>query len=113
MKYQVKKEFLLTANEGEMEMLAKAVSDQITALAKEYAGGVELWTYPNPAQHFIEVIAIEWFSLLSSLCAAIGSGNADEEYHMTRAIVPNIFEKEKEKREKEKKEAQEHFDKIF
>lgn len=99
MKFQVNKEFLLTADESEMEMLAKAVRDQITEMAKEYAGGVELWTYSNPAQEFIEVTASPWFDLFFDLCKAIDTANQRIEYDMAKEIVHNIFDKEKKRRD--------------
>ena len=109
MKYQVNKEYILNADESEMEMLAKAVRDQITEMAKEYAGGVELWNYSNPAREFIEVTASSWFDLFEDLCKAIGTANSRREYDMAKEVVYYTFEKEKERREKAHKE----FEKIL
>ena len=100
MKFQVNKEYILNADESEMEMLAKAVRDQITEMAKEYAGGVELWTYSNPAQEFIEVTASSWFDLFFDLCKAIDTANPRREYDMAKEVVYYTFEKEKKRREK-------------
>ena len=113
MKYQVNKEFLLTANEEEMELLAIAVRNHITALAKEVAESGELIVCPNPAQEFIEVKAGEWFGLFENLCKAIDTAKSRREYDFATEAVHRIFEKEKERIEKEEKEAQESFDKIF
>ena len=99
MKFQVKKEWNLITDESEMEMLAKAVRDQITEMAKEYAGGVELWAYSNPAREFIEVTASSWFDLFEDLCKAIDTANSRREYDMAKEVVYYTFEKEKERRE--------------
>jgi len=114
MKYEVNKEFLLTANEEEMELLAIAVKNQIIKLAKKYAAeSDEIWTYPTPACEFIEAIAWSWFDLFEGLCKAIDTTKSRREYDMTKEVVYYTFEKEKERIEKEEKEAQENFDKIF
>ena len=97
MKFQVKKEYILNADESEMEMLAKAVRDQIIRLAKEYAGGDEIWIYPNPACEFIESIAWSWFDLFEHLCKAIDTANSRRECDMTTEVVYRIFEKDREK----------------
>ena len=99
MKYEVKKEFILTANESEMEMLAKAVRDQITEIAKETAENGELILSHNPAQEFIEVTASCWFDLFEDLCKAVDTASLRREYDMTKEAVYYTFEKEKERRE--------------
>ena len=101
MKYEVKKEFILTANEGEMEMLAKAVSDQIIEMAKEVAESGELIVCPDPAFKFIEVTASEWFCLLDDICDALGNTQRARIIEIETSIeaVRNIFEKDKERRE--------------
>ena len=99
MKYEVKKEFLLTADENEMEMQATAVKNQIRAMAKEYAGGAQIWSYSNPPEEFIEVTASSWFGLLSSLCEAIGTVKWANEYDFTIEVVHRIFEQDKKDRE--------------
>tara|TARA_B100001057_G_C22186725_1_gene695386 strand:+ start:115 stop:495 length:381 start_codon:yes stop_codon:yes gene_type:complete len=109
MKYEVKKEFILTANEGEMEMLAKAVRDQITEIAKETAENGELILSHNPAQEFIEVTASSWFDLFEDLCKAVDTGNLRKEYDMTKEVVYYTFweadEQHKKDREKLAEEA--------
>ena len=101
MKYQVNKEFLLTANEEEMEMLALAVRNQIKQMAKEVAESGELIRYPNPAQAFIEMKTGEWFGLFENLCKAMDTVKSRREYDMMKEGLHNIFEKEKEKYSKE------------
>lgn len=101
MKYEVKKEYILTSDESEMEMLALAVRNQITAMAKETAENGELILSHNPAQEFIEVKASSWFDLFEDLCKAMDTVKSIREYDfMTKEGLHNIFEKEKERREK-------------
>ena len=99
MKYEVKKEFLLTANEEEMELLGIAVRNQITALAKEVAESGELILCPDPAFEFTDVTARECFDLFEDLCKAIDTAKSRREYDMTKEGVRNIFEESRKRRE--------------
>ena len=100
MKYEVKKEFLLTTNEAEIEKLATAVKNHITAVAKEVAESGELIFCSNPAKEFIEVKAGEWFDLLDQLVLAIGTVKWANEHDFTTEVVHRIFEEDRKRREK-------------
>ena len=99
MKYEVKKEYILNANESEMEILAKAVRDQITEMAKETAENGKLILSHNPAQEFIEVTASSWFDLFEDLCKAIDTVKSRREYDFIKEAVYHTFEEEKKRRE--------------
>ena len=100
MKFQVNKEYILNADEEEMQKLATAVKNQITAMAKETVESGELILCSNPAKEFIEVKAGKWFDLLDQLVLAIGTVKWANEHDFTTEVVHRIFDEDKERREK-------------